>query len=60
MNVNTNRDLLWKICREFIDDQQIYGAETVYQSDRVIENAYSFIAKICDIVGYCEYEDEDD
>lgn len=44
-------------CEQFIQDQSISCAETVYQTDRVIENAYEFIEGVCDIVGY--YEDPD-
>lgn len=45
-------------CEQFIQDQEIHCAETVYQMDHVIENAYSFIEGVCDIVGY--YEDPDE
>lgn len=53
--------LKWKLlkhCRKFIEDQRIRCAETVHQSDRVIENAYEFIEGICEIAGY--YQDQDD
>lgn len=43
---------LWSICDQFIQDQRITCAETVYQTDRVIENAYDFITEVCDVVGY--------
>lgn len=49
------RDLL-KLCEAFIAEQQISCADCIYQSDRVIENAYKFIADVCDIVGYHEEE----
>jgi hypothetical protein len=39
-------------CRAFIQAQTITCAETVHQSDRVIENAYAFIEGVCGIVGY--------
>lgn len=45
-------ELLVEFCRKFITDQAISCAETVYQTDRVIENAYEFIAGVCEIVGY--------
>lgn len=48
-----------KMVREFIDTQDISCAETIYQSDRVIENAYEFIEKLCDLVGYKKYEDDE-
>jgi len=51
---------LLEFCRKFIADQNITCSETVYQSDRVILNAYEFIEGICEIVGYAESEDEDE
>lgn len=51
---------LYRIVEQFIEDQRIWGDECVYQSDRVIENAYEFIAQLCDIVGYKQLDDEDD
>ena len=49
---------LWNKCLEFVESQRISCAETIYQSDRVIENAYEFIEDVCDIVGYIdEYEE---
>ena len=51
-------DKLYKIVEDFIDEQGIWGEECVYQCDRVIENAYHFIAQLCDIVGYKELDDD--
>lgn len=50
------RELL-SLCKKFIKGQRIYTEDCVYQSDRVIENAYTFIADVCDIVGYYEEEE---
>jgi hypothetical protein len=50
---------LLKLCEEFIKEQRITCAETVYQTDRVIENAYEFIEQICEIVGYADEQDEE-
>lgn len=36
----------------FASEQEITCAETIHQSDRVIENAYEFIEKLCDEAGY--------
>lgn len=49
---------LFELCKRFVSEQNIHCAETIYQSDRVIENAYEFIEHICNIVGYVELEDE--
>jgi hypothetical protein len=53
-------DKLYQIVSDFIEEQDIWGPETIYQSDRVIENAYEFMRKLCDVVGYKELEDEDE
>jgi hypothetical protein len=47
---------LISVCEKFIEDNRITSPETVYQKDRVIENAYGLIQDICEIVGYEEYE----
>lgn len=49
---------LLDLCEQFIKDNKIDCAETVYQHDRVIENAYDFIKEICEIVGYVEYNED--
>jgi hypothetical protein len=55
----TEKDMieLHKICLDFIEKQKITCPETIYQSDRVIENAYEFIQEICEVVGYAKYKD---
>lgn len=50
---------LLALCKKFIEQYNINFPEQIYQSDRVIENAYEFIEDICNIVGYKEYEDEE-
>ena len=42
----------------FIRDNEITCAETIYQKDSVITNAYEFIEGICDIMGYHAWEDD--
>ena len=42
------------LCIKFINDNKISCPETIHQTDWVIENAYEFIEKICDLVGYYE------
>lgn len=49
---------LYNLCKKFVKDQNIHCAETVHQSDRVIENAYVFIEQLCNIVGYYEEDEE--
>ncbi len=54
------RDELWKVCEDFILKQKIECPETIHQCDWVIENAYEFIEDICDIIGYDEYDEDDE
>ena len=51
------RDDVYDVCRQFIIDNHISSMETVYQSDRVIENAYDFIAELLRLIGPCEYSE---
>lgn len=46
------KEQLYDLCKQFIDEQDINCAESIHQTDRVIENAYFFIERVCDIVGY--------
>ena len=50
---------LWNVAVKFIKDQEIGCAETIYQTDWVIENAYEFVEDVCNVVGYLPYEDEE-
>lgn len=52
-------DELTKIVEKFILDQQIHCEENIYQSDRVIINAYEFIQELCDVVGYLPEEEDE-
>jgi hypothetical protein len=45
---------LWNKCLEFVDTQDIWVPETIYQTDRVVENSQTFIEDVCNIVGYKE------
>ncbi len=59
MTIDEQKEALWKAVTAFVETQRIGGPETIYQTDRVIENAYEFIHELCEIVGYHEYEDEE-
>lgn len=50
--MDSRKEALWKLCESFIQEQDIICAETVSQTDRVIEHAYGFITDVCEIVGY--------
>jgi hypothetical protein len=58
MPAKTKERELWNLVSKFVKDNQISCPEAVAQSDHVIVNAYVFIEKCCDIVGYFEYPDE--
>ena len=48
---------LLKLTKAFIAKQQIAVPETIYQTDRVIENAYGFIEDLANVAGYHQVED---
>lgn len=50
---------VFEVVYKFINDNNIYCAETIYQTDRIIENAYELIHELCEIVGYKEYQDDE-
>lgn len=54
------KNAIYAIVQDFIDKQDITCIETIYQTDRVIENAYEFIERLCNVVGYKEFEDDED
>jgi len=58
LNNSEMKDELLQVCLDFINENGINCPEAIYQSDRVILNAQEFIEKICDVVGYCEVEEE--
>lgn len=43
----------------FIGDNDITCPEAIYQSDRVIQNAYEFIESLCDVAGYADFEENE-
>lgn len=61
MSMLTEEEIRVEVVREvraFIDKQDIGCADTIYQTDRVIENASEFIERLCDFVGYKESDDD--
>lgn len=50
---------LHKLVEGFIERNEIYSPETIYQMDHVIEDAYGFIEQLCDVVGYKGFEDDE-
>jgi hypothetical protein len=44
------------LVKNFINDNEIRCAESVYQTDYVAENSLEFIESLCEVVGY--YEDD--
>lgn len=47
------------IVRGFVEKHKIGCAETIYQADRVIENAYGLIEQLADVVGYYQHPEDD-
>ena len=50
-------DKLKELVHNFIRDNKISCPETIYQQDKVIENAYEFIEALCEVYGYWERND---
>lgn len=58
MNVIDYNNLV-SIIRDFIEEHHISCPEVIYQSDRVIENAYQLIEDLADQVGYYDYPEDE-
>lgn len=48
---------LEQICKNFVLENEISCPDAIYQCDHIVENAYEFIEKICDVVGYYNSND---
>ena len=48
------------VCEAFVQDHSIHCAETIYQTDGVIQAAPEFIEAVCDVVGYQIPDEEKD
>jgi len=48
------------IVQNFVEKQDISSVETIYQTDRVIVNAYELIENLVEIVGYKESNEHDE
>jgi len=59
MTKTEQRLALYDLCLKFIDENDISCEEDAYQSNRVIQGAYDFIADVCNIVGYKEFNDDE-
>lgn len=55
-----DKKALWDLCQKFVQDNDIGGAETIYQCDNVVLNALPFIEKISELVGYKEFSEEEE
>lgn len=51
---------LFDICKDFIKDNEITCAESIYQKDSIEANALDLIEQICELIGYYEEEDEEE
>mgnify|MGYP001087576777 CR=1 FL=1 len=52
--------VLEETIQKFIADNKIHAPETIYQTDRVIENATPFIEELVNLIGYLPSEEEED
>lgn len=51
---------LYKSAVIFIEKYEIGHAECIYQSDDIIINSTCLVEDVCDIVGYVDYEEDED
>jgi hypothetical protein len=54
------KDVLWDMCQAWIAEREITCAESVYQCDQIALDSLEFIESVCDIVGYAEFEEDED
>lgn len=50
---------LLAIVRAFVEKHRISCAETIHQTDYVIEDAYGLIEDLCEVVGYYSYPEDE-
>jgi len=60
MNRKDKAEKVLQIVESFVKDQQIHCPEVIYQSDRVIMNAYEFIDELVSIAGFLPDDKEDE
>lgn len=51
--------ILHDIVSQFIADNKITCAETIYQTDRIQENSLVLIEQLAEVVGYVDFGDEE-
>lgn len=52
--INVKANAVLHIVQEFIKKHNLSCPETIYQVDKVIEDAYGFIEDLCNAAGYKE------
>ena len=50
---------LWKVCKDFVEEDEIGCVEQIWQTDSVLIAAPELVEGVCNVVGYVEYEDEE-
>jgi hypothetical protein len=50
---------LKRLVSEFIEQHKITCGETIFQSDPVIEDSLELIYSLCEVVGYCEADEDE-
>ena len=52
------KDKLWQVCKNYIINNGISCAKTIYQTDKVVLSSLELIEQICEIVGYLELKED--
>jgi hypothetical protein len=48
---------LWNACYNFIKENEIGHVEQIWQTDSIIIASPELVERVCEIVGYAEYEE---
>lgn len=51
---------LYETSVNFINYYEVSCEESVFQNDEVVINASYLVGRVCDIVGYFDYEEDED
>lgn len=54
-SLSVKKDELWNTVENYIQENHICSPESIHQCDHVILNAYEFLESVCEIVGYYDY-----
>lgn len=51
---------IFDLCKDFIKDNEITCVEDIYRSATIEANALELLEQICELIGYHDYDEEED